>query len=123
MELTIKLENPAKADLLYGPMDRNLKMIRDALAVQVFAREGQVKITGSAKGVSRAAAVLEALVQRGVERARLRSTGYGELCPINSGHNAAAWEANRRVEFHILADGQEPPSEGNLTCPANAQPH
>ena len=71
----------------------------------------------------RAAAVLEALVQRGVERARLRSTGYGELCPINSGHNAAAWEANRRVEFHILADGQEPPSEGNLTCPANAQPH
>ena len=64
MELSIKLESPGKADLLYGPMDRNLKMIREALGVQVFAREGLVKITGSAKGVSRAAAVLEALQRR-----------------------------------------------------------
>ena len=52
VELSIKLENPAKASLLFGPMDRNLKMIRDALGVQVFAREGQVKLTGSAKSVS-----------------------------------------------------------------------
>jgi len=64
VELSIKLESPGKADMLYGPMDRNLKVIREALGVQVFARQGQVKITGSAKGVSRAAAVLEALQRR-----------------------------------------------------------
>ncbi len=50
----------------------------------------------------RAAAVVEALVQRGVERNRVQSAGYGELCPISSDHNAAAWDQNRRVEFTII---------------------
>jgi phosphate starvation-inducible PhoH-like protein len=61
VELSIALENPQKRDILFGPADRHLKMIRDALGVQLFAREGQVKVTGSAKNVSRAAAVLEHL--------------------------------------------------------------
>ncbi|MGB2819405.1 MAG: PhoH family protein [Phycisphaerae bacterium] len=69
MELSIKLEDPNKAAMLFGPMDRHLKMIREALGVQVFAREGQVKVTGSAQNVSRAAAVLETL-QRGIRHDR-----------------------------------------------------
>ncbi|MFT5356195.1 MAG: OOP family OmpA-OmpF porin [Polyangiales bacterium] len=51
----------------------------------------------------RAAAVLEALVQRGVLRDRLQSAGYGELCPLESGHDRHAWEINRRVELTIRA--------------------
>ncbi len=51
----------------------------------------------------RATSVMNYLVQRGgVERGRLRAGGYGERCPIDPGHNAAAWERNRRVEFKIL---------------------
>jgi phosphate starvation-inducible PhoH-like protein len=69
VELSIKLEDPHKAAMLFGPMDRHLKMIREALGVQVFAREGQVKVTGSAQNVSRAAAVLETL-QRGIRHDR-----------------------------------------------------
>lgn len=51
---------------LFGPGDRHLKTIRDALGVQIFARDGQVKITGASKAVARAAAVLQNLqrVQR-----------------------------------------------------------
>ncbi len=67
MELSIKLEDPRKAGALYGPSDRNLKMIREALGVQVFAREGKVRLTGSAKNVSKAASVLEHL-QRAMRR-------------------------------------------------------
>jgi phosphate starvation-inducible PhoH-like protein len=67
VELSIQLDNPQKASVLFGPMDRHLKMIREALGVQIFAREGQVKVTGSAKNVSRAAAVLERL-QRAARR-------------------------------------------------------
>ncbi len=67
MELSITLEDPQKAPVLFGPGDRNLKMIRDTLGVQVFARAGQIKLTGLAKNVSRAAAVLERL-QRSVRR-------------------------------------------------------
>ena len=61
MELSIKLENANVAGALFGPMDRHLKMIRDSLGVQLFAREGMIRVTGSARNVSRAAAVLEAL--------------------------------------------------------------
>ena len=61
MELSITLENPQRASVLFGPADKHLKMIREALGVQIFARQGQIKVTGSGKSVSRAAAVLEQL--------------------------------------------------------------
>ncbi len=67
MELTVNLEDPRHASVVYGPADRHLKMIRDALGVQVYARKGQIKLTGAPKNVSRAAAVLENL-QRCVRR-------------------------------------------------------
>ena len=40
--------------------------------------------------------------QRGVARGRLVSQGYGEYCPLDQGHNAAAWDKNRRVEFKVV---------------------
>lgn len=61
MELSITLENPQRAATLFGPADKHLRLIRESLGVQIFARRGQVKVTGSAKSVSRAAAVLERL--------------------------------------------------------------
>jgi OOP family OmpA-OmpF porin len=65
----------------------------------------------------RAAAVLEALVQRGVERTRMRSGGYGERCPIDAAHNETAWEKNRRVEFKIIQT-EEGPTGIEVACPA-----
>jgi OOP family OmpA-OmpF porin len=50
----------------------------------------------------RAASVVKYLVDKGVDSARLSSAGYGEECPVDKGHNAKAWEKNRRVEFKIL---------------------
>ena len=58
MELSIELEHPQKAVQLFGPGDRHLKMIREALGVQIFARNGVVKVTGAGGSVSRAAGVL-----------------------------------------------------------------
>jgi outer membrane protein OmpA-like peptidoglycan-associated protein len=65
--------------------------------------------------------VMAALVQRGVPREKLRSKGYGEYCPEDTGHDDAAWEKNRRVEFKIVktADG---PTGVELGCP-NATAH
>ena len=67
MELTITVEDPQQVGALFGPADRNLRTIREALGVQIFARAGQVKLTGSADNVSRAAAVLQQL-QRQLRR-------------------------------------------------------
>jgi len=64
VELSITVEDPAKQASLFGPADRHLKMIRQALGVQIFAREGKVWLTGSASNVSRAAAVLEQLQRK-----------------------------------------------------------
>jgi len=68
----------------------------------------------------RAASVVEALVQRGVARERLRSAGYGERCPVNPQHNQTAWEANRRVEFKIIAT-QDGPTGVEVACPAGRE--
>jgi outer membrane protein OmpA-like peptidoglycan-associated protein len=51
----------------------------------------------------RARSVLTYLTTRGrVERSRLRARGYGERCPIASGHTEEAWGQNRRVEFRAV---------------------
>jgi outer membrane protein OmpA-like peptidoglycan-associated protein len=65
----------------------------------------------------RAASVVTALIERGVDRSRIRSAGYGEICPVNPAHNHAAWEQNRRVEFKVLSiDGN--PTGVEVACDA-----
>jgi outer membrane protein OmpA-like peptidoglycan-associated protein len=50
----------------------------------------------------RAASVVNAMRSRGIAASRLVSQGYGEYCPLDEGHNDAAWEKNRRVEFKVV---------------------
>ena len=68
----------------------------------------------------RAASVRQALAQRGVDLHRLRSAGYGERCPVDPGHSAAAWEKNRRVEFKIL-ETDDGPTGVEVACPAGKE--
>jgi outer membrane protein OmpA-like peptidoglycan-associated protein len=65
--------------------------------------------------------VMAALIQRGVGRDKIRSKGYGEYCPEDPGHNEAAWEKNRRVEFKIVKT-KDGPTGVELGC-ANATAH
>ena len=50
----------------------------------------------------RAKAVVQYLVDKGIDRSRLEGQGYGETQPIDRKSNEAAWAKNRRVEFLIL---------------------
>jgi OOP family OmpA-OmpF porin len=65
----------------------------------------------------RAASVRQALMQRAVDPSRIRSAGYGERCPVDPGHNAQAWEKNRRVEFKIIKT-EMGPTGVEVACPA-----
>jgi outer membrane protein OmpA-like peptidoglycan-associated protein len=56
----------------------------------------------------RAHSVMNYLVDKGVEKERLRAKGYGERKPIDPGHNENAWSKNRRVEFIILKRANQP---------------
>ena len=46
-------------------------------------------------------AVREALIQRGVDRDRLRTRGFGETRPIAPNKSPAGRAKNRRVDFVI----------------------
>ena len=50
----------------------------------------------------RAAAVKQYLIDKGIDKDRLESQGYGETQPLDNRHNEAAWAKNRRVEFLII---------------------
>ncbi|MGB8330822.1 MAG: OmpA family protein [Polyangiales bacterium] len=65
---------------------------------------------------ARAASVMNALIERGVIKSRLRSAGYGERCPVDPKNNASAWEKNRRVEFKII-ETDAGPTGVEVTCP------
>lgn len=65
---------------------------------------------------ARAASVMNALIERGVIKNRLRSAGYGERCPVDPKNNANAWEKNRRVEFKIV-ETDAGPTGVEVTCP------
>ncbi|WP_423068369.1 OmpA family protein [Devosia sp. CN2-171] len=54
-----------------------------------------------ALSVSRAEAVVDALIERGVSADRLYAIGYGESLPIASNETRAGKQANRRIAFNL----------------------
>jgi OmpA-OmpF porin, OOP family len=52
---------------------------------------------------ARADAVAKYLVGKGISPERLRARGYGPQQPVDKNETAAGREANRRVEFKVLA--------------------
>ena len=53
---------------------------------------------------SRAQAVLKAMTEAGIDAANLTARGYGESRPVAENDSDAGREANRRIEFTLLAD-------------------
>jgi phosphate starvation-inducible PhoH-like protein len=61
LELTITLDDSEKRATLFGSGDKNLRLIRGALGVQITARDATVKLSGNPQAVGQAASVLEEL--------------------------------------------------------------
>lgn len=58
-------------------------------------------VANQALSEARAAAVVDALITRGIDSLRLQSSGIGEAQPIASNATAAGQQQNRRVEIKI----------------------
>ena len=61
----------------------------------------------TALSVARANAVVNHLVERGIDRSRLTAVGYGEERPIASNETVSGRQKNRRVEIVILPQSAE----------------
>ena len=93
-----------RSDLLLDAIAETITAHPELTAIQI---EGHTDTQGPESynlrlSERRARAVLEALVERGVDVQRLRSVGYGESRLVMEGETDEAHEANRRVEFLIL---------------------
>lgn len=65
MELTLTIEGTSDQRMaLYGPAEKNLRTLRDALGVRIYARDSTVKLMGDSQAVGKAAAVFERLQER-----------------------------------------------------------
>lgn len=96
---------PTSADLL----DRVAEAARDCPGV--LRVEGHTDSTGSADlnetlSRARARAVRSALIERGVDPARLIAQGYGARVPIASNATPEGRARNRRIEINVMRDGE-----------------
>ncbi len=62
MEVTIDAASQEEAMVLFGLGDRNLKLLREALAINLSARNGTIKIAGEKKPVEEASRILNGLM-------------------------------------------------------------
>lgn len=93
-------ESNALLDAMAGALLRHSELL--LVEVQGHADERAPDLHNLRLTQRRADAVVEALVERGVARERLKPMGYGEYCPIDPASNEAAWERNRRVELKVV---------------------
>jgi OOP family OmpA-OmpF porin len=111
----------------------NAKTILDDVADKLAARpELQVEIGGhtdsrgsdsynQALSEQRAASVVEYLVGKGIDGARMSAKGYGESQPIDSNDTDEGRERNRRVEMKVL-ENQAPAAGTPAENPAAETP-
>lgn len=83
-------------------------LLIDFPEITLIRIEGHTSTEGEAShnmelSIERANSVLEALVERGVERSRMVAEGFGESQPLEPDETQeGARELNRRVEFQIV---------------------
>jgi outer membrane protein OmpA-like peptidoglycan-associated protein len=92
----------------FGLLDEVAAILAEHPEIQRICIEGHTDERGKANinqdlSDRRAAAVRTYLTGKGIAPDRLRSVGYGESRPVAPGHDEAAWNQNRRVEFMIEA--------------------
>jgi outer membrane protein OmpA-like peptidoglycan-associated protein len=88
-------------------MDRVADKIKSNAQVKRIRIEGHTDDVGSSKknmelSQSRAEAVRDFLIKKGVEPERLQAVGYGDTRPLDKRKTAEARAKNRRVEFIIV---------------------
>lgn len=112
MELIIDIPEGRQRLALFGAADRNLRLIRDLLGVQVQARDGKIKLTGPRTAVARAVDVIERLQDALGRKPHLAASDIHQAI-ADSGEQASEEQADpNRIEVYARGKAVEPRSEG-----------
>jgi OmpA-OmpF porin, OOP family len=84
-------------------IDEIVKMLKQNSTLKLFVvghTDSDGKLESNMKLSSdRAASVVKALIENGIQAARLKSSGVGPYCPVESNHTEGGKAKNRRVEL------------------------
>jgi phosphate starvation-inducible PhoH-like protein len=111
VNLSITLEQPGKKLALFGSSDRHLRLIRDAFGVQVVSRDDEIRLSGEAESVSKAAKVLEVL-QRKLRRQDWLSLEDVTAVIGNGGHTDSKRGGNGEFDVFTRSGAIRPKTDG-----------
>ncbi len=115
VDLTITLHPHAHRTALFGPNDRNLRVLRETFGIQLVARNGAVKLSGPSEAVGRSAMVIEKMQQLLLDRGQL------DIADVHESLSAIAFEsevpdqpdsAARNIEVFSRSSKISPKTEG-----------
>ncbi len=95
MNLSIPLEHPDKRTALFGASDRYLRLLRETFGVTVVSRDEQIKLSGEAAQVGKAAAVLQQMQKK------LRKQDWLSDRDVSDAIRIAAAESGPRAEGEL----------------------
>ncbi len=77
--MRIELESDAQGLELFGPADRHLRLLRQAMGVTITARNGTATVSGRPQDVKIAAEVIDRMQKRLIQRGQLDESDVGEM--------------------------------------------
>lgn len=109
VEVTIRVPQEIERVALYGPSERNLKMIRESLGVSISARDRVLRLRGDVGGVDAARRAIERLIE-----AAERTQGLTRIEVLNIIADAGA-ESIRSGGSGRFADEEESGGNGDAS--------
>ena len=103
MELNLKLDDGANRAALFGPGDRNLRLIRMALGVAISARDSFLRLAGDATAVGRAASVIDRLQRMARDRNNVTEDQVNDAIADAARDDAA--DADSPEQIRVYAKG------------------
>jgi phosphate starvation-inducible PhoH-like protein len=129
MELTIQVASPEEAMALFGPGDRNLKILRDAFKVQLTGRGTTLRLSGEKEPLEKVAGLLNGLVSLHRSGARIPRDYLEQLCAQGGAAAPAVFSSRNGGEPGRALDGgassalaHDGPETGSTDVPAAASP-
>jgi phosphate starvation-inducible protein PhoH and related proteins len=84
LELRIELESGAQRLELFGPADSHLRILKNALGVQITARNGSIILVGETPAVHHAAQIIDQMQRRLLQHKHLTEADVQELLSMSS---------------------------------------